>query len=158
MVPGELVTRSNDGIFEIPLSPGDVENDTAEQLAIGNGEVQRLEVLEEEVVVEKRVVTTGKVNIHKQVREHEERIVVPLLKEEVVLERVPVNRAVKTPPPVRQEGDTLIIPVLEERLVVKKQLVLVEEIVVKRHEHIQRQPQTVVLREEVVQIQRDASE
>ena len=77
-------------------------------------------IIEEQAVIGKRIVETGKVRISKRVSEHEKIIDEPLLHEEVTVERVAVNQYVETPPEIRQEGDMMIIPVIEEQLVLKK--------------------------------------
>lgn len=111
-------------------------------------------VIQEEVIVNKQVVETGKVRISKRISEHEELVDVPLLREEVAVERVPVNLFVEQRPPVRQEGDTMIIPVVEERIVIQKKLLLVEELRVKKQIIEAHQPQTVNLLKEEVEIKR----
>jgi uncharacterized protein (TIGR02271 family) len=107
-------------------------------------------VIQEEVIVDKQVIETGKVRISKRISEHEELVDVPLFREEVVVERVPVNLFVEEPPPVRQEGDTMIIPVVREEIIIQKKILLVEELRVRKEVIERHEPQTVnVLREEV---------
>ena len=113
-------------------------------------------VIEEEAVVSKRVVETGKVRVSKRVSEHEEIIDEPLFREEVSVERVPVNQYVDAAPTVRYEGDLMIIPVVQEQIVMQKRLVLVEEIRVRKELVETHQPQTVTLRKEEVDVRRVA--
>lgn len=113
-------------------------------------------VIEEQLVIEKRVVESGKVRISKQIREVEETVDVPLLREEVSVERVPVNRVVEERLPTRYDGDTLIIPVIEEQVFVQKRLVLVEELHVRKQTIETHQPQTVTLLKEEVAVTRTA--
>ena|SRR5688500_7182040 len=107
-------------------------------------------VIQEEIIVDKQVIETGKVRISKRISGHEELVDVPLFREEVTVERVPVNLFVEEPPPVRQEGDTMIIPVVREEIIVQKKILLVEELRVRKEVIEHHEPQTVnVLREEV---------
>lgn len=115
-------------------------------------------VIEERAQVGKQVVETGKVRITKRVSEHEEVIDEPLLREQAAIERVPVNRYVEQAPQPRQEGDTLIIPVVREDIVVQKRLVLVEELHVTKEVVEARDPQTVTLRREEVEITRNVAD
>jgi stress response protein YsnF len=57
-------------------------------------------------------------------------------------------------PQTRYEGETLVVPVLEEVLVTEKRLVLVEEIRITRVRDTHRQPQTVTLRKDHIEIER----
>lgn len=107
-------------------------------------------VIQEEIIVDKQVVETGRVRISKRISEHEELVDVPLFREEVSVERVPVNLFVEAQPPVRQEGDTMVIPVVREEIIIQKKLLLVEELRVRKEVIEHHQPQTVnVLKEEV---------
>lgn len=111
-------------------------------------------VVEEAVRVEKRSRETGRIRIAKHVTEHTETVDEPLLREEVEVTRVPINRALNEPVGIRHEGDLMIIPVLEERLVVRKQLVLKEELHVRRRSSVHHDPQEISFRSEMVDIER----
>ncbi len=111
-------------------------------------------VVEEEFQVEKRKVEAGGVRVTKTVREREEVIDEPLVKEEVQVKRVPVNRVVDGRVEIRQEGETMIVPVLEEVLVVEKRLVLKEEWHITRRRVEAHSPQRVILRSEEVSVDR----
>jgi uncharacterized protein (TIGR02271 family) len=111
-------------------------------------------VIEEEVKIGKRTLESGRVQIIKHIGQREQVIDQPLLKDEVLVKRVPVNRPVKSVVPVRKVGDVLIIPVMEEVLVVEKQLVLKEELHVRRRQTQTRQPQKITLRAERAEIKR----
>ena len=116
---------------------------------------QSIPLAREELKVGKREVETGRVRIHKVVREHEELIDTPLMHEEIDVQRVPVNRELDAPAQPRQEGDVLIVPVVEERLVVQKRLVLVEELHVRRRAVERAHQERVVLRSEEAVVERD---
>ena len=116
-------------------------------------------IIEETAQIEKRMRETGVVRVRKIVREHEERIETPLLRETAEVTRVPVNRVVEgAAPTAREEGDTQIIPVLEEVLFVEKRLMLIEEIHIRRVRANETQTQTVTLRRDEAVIERDAPE
>lgn len=118
------------------------------------GEKQVIPVIEEQLSVFNREVESGGVRITKVIREHEEVVDEPLLREDVQVERVPVERYVDGPVEVRYEGDTTIIPVVEEVLVVEKRLLLKEELHVTKKRREVREPETVTLRREEVEIER----
>jgi uncharacterized protein (TIGR02271 family) len=111
-------------------------------------------IIEEEVLVEKRVGESGGVKVSKQVHEHEEVVDEPLWQEQVMVERHPSNQRVATAPSIRRQGTTLIIPIVEEILVVEKKLFLKEEIHITIKQTKVRQPQTVKLRREEAIVER----
>jgi uncharacterized protein (TIGR02271 family) len=111
-------------------------------------------IIQERAVVKKRIVETGRVRIRKSVREYEEHIDIPHVHEEVKVDRVPLDQVVETVPEVRTEGEVTIIPIVEERYVVQKQLVLVEELHVRRERHETHQPEVVKVMKEEVDIDR----
>jgi uncharacterized protein (TIGR02271 family) len=116
---------------------------------------QVIPVMQENVMVGKRVVETGKVHISKKVTEDQTTVSLPLAREEYDVERVPINKVVDTPPPaMRQEGDTAIIPVLREVMVVQKHYEIVEEIRITKRRTETTDTQQVTLRKEEVQIER----
>jgi len=150
MVPRSLLRKQSDDSYAVPISLDDVRS--AEHGQTGAETV--IPVVAEELVVGKRTVETSKVRIHKTVREHEEVVDEPLLRDEVEVERVPVNQFVERPVDARYEGDTLIVPVFEEVLVVEKRLVLREELHITRRRTEHHEPQQVTLRHEEVNIER----
>jgi uncharacterized protein (TIGR02271 family) len=111
-------------------------------------------VIEEEIVVGKEYVDTGKVKISKKISEHQQTIDIPLMQERVSVERVVVNKFVDTPPEIRHDGDLMIIPVLEEQIVVQKRLVLVEELHVTKQLVETHHSEEVTTRKEDVNIER----
>lgn len=92
-----------------------------------------LPLVEEELRIDKRSVTTGKVRVRSVVDTVEEVARADLTGERVEVTRVPIDREVEAPPPTRTEGDVTIVPVMEEILVVEKRLVLKEELHIRRH-------------------------
>jgi uncharacterized protein (TIGR02271 family) len=85
-------------------------------------------ITEEELRIDKRMVTTGKVRVQTRVDVETEMVKATLDGETVEVTRVPIDRIVDRAPEVRTEDDVTIIPILEEILVVEKRLVLKEEL------------------------------
>lgn len=115
--------------------------------------VEIIPVLEEIARIEKREVETGRVRLHKSVRERDETVEVLLRQEDIEVERVPVGRVVSEAPAPWQDGDTYVVPILEEVLVVEKRLVVKEELRVRRKATERTQREVVRLRTEEVQVE-----
>ena len=118
---------------------------------------QVVEVMEERVRVEKRLVETDHARIHISVEEHDEPVEALLMRQDLVIERKPLGTRIEAVPPVRRDGDTVVVPVVEEVLVVEKRLVLKEELHIRIDVTKQKETQTVRLRREHVDIERDAA-
>ena len=88
----------------------------------------RIPVIQEELVVGKRVVPTERVRVRTSPAEHEVIVRDTLWRQAVEVTRVPVEREVTEAPPTRTENGVTIVPVVEERLIVEKRLFLVEEV------------------------------
>lgn len=117
----------------------------------------KVPVVQEEALVEKQVVDTGRgVRIHKIVAEHPSQIEKTLMHDEVQVSHVPIDRivALDQAPATRYEGDTLVVPVLEEVLVVERRLRIKEELRITRTRREERHLETVMLRQEQVSVQR----
>jgi uncharacterized protein (TIGR02271 family) len=112
-------------------------------------------VVEETLELAKERVETGKVRITKSVESRDVIVDDPLSRERVSVEHVPINQVVTGDvPQVREEGDVTVIPILEERVVTHKELVLVEEVRIRRDRSQYHDPQSVTLRKEVVSVER----
>ena len=86
-----------------------------------------LPIINEEVIINKKVVENGKVLISKKILEEDFNTIMPVFREEVIIERIQIDSFVEGVPPItRVEGDKTIIPVLKEVYV--KRLLLVEEL------------------------------
>lgn len=115
--------------------------------------------LQEEVLrVEKRNVVTGRVRVHRTVESVERMVEAELAGEELEITRVPVGREVESVPDVRTEGGVTIIPVLEEILKVEKQLVLIEELHIRRRNSTETVKVPVTLRKQRAVVERDGNE
>lgn len=122
--------------------------------AAGRRESAVVPVLEEKLVVGKRAVETGAVQVRKRVRERVERVDVPLLRETVDVKRIPINKEVREMPRVRETADEIIIPVVEEEVIVTKRLILKEEVRLTRRRTSTRERQDVTLRSEDAEVVR----
>ena len=113
-------------------------------------------VIEESLVVDKRVVDQGGYRIVKSVDVREEVVDEPLVTYTVDVERRIIGRLLPSMevPASRQEGNTWIVSVVEEVLVTEKRLMLKEELHIRRTESVTRHPQTFSLRSESVTIER----
>ncbi len=98
----------------------------------GAGEEIRLILSEEELVINKRRVPTGAVDIHKRVETEHVRRVVPVTRDEVTVERVPAPLGTGTEMVV--DGNETRIPLVEEELVVQKRLVVREMLVIRKRQ------------------------
>ena len=111
-------------------------------------------IVEEEARIAKRQVVSGRVIVRTTV-DTEERILKEMLSLETVeVERIPINRVVDTVPQIRTDGDVTIVPVFEERLVVEKQLVLVEEVRIRRTASVENVEVPITLRKERANVER----
>lgn len=93
---------------------------------------------DETAVLQKRIVTTGRVRISTVTENVSELTAADLEEQEVEVVRVPIDREVIEVPAIRTEGDVTIIPVMEEVIVVEKRLVLREELHIHRRTIVQR--------------------
>lgn len=116
--------------------------------------IDTLPVVEEEVLIEKKHVRDGYVEVKTRTDHVEESYETDLDRQEVHVERVPFNIVVDVAPEVRVEGDLTIVPVLEERLVVEKRLVLVEEIHIRKTTVSETEHVSAVLRKQRVTVDR----
>jgi uncharacterized protein (TIGR02271 family) len=89
-------------------------------------EEQVIPVVEDEIIIDKKLVRKGGITIKKEIISEDASVDIPLLKENLDIQRIPVNQYLDSRPEIRYEGDTTIIPVLKE--VIEKRLLLVEEI------------------------------
>ncbi len=95
-------------------------------------EMEVIPLAEEELRLDKRQITTGKVRVRTVTDVVDEIARASLDTETVEVTRVPVDRMVDRAPEIRTENGVTIVPVLEEVLVVEKRLVLKEELHIRR--------------------------
>jgi stress response protein YsnF len=117
-------------------------------------EDDRLPLVEEQLVVGTVPVATGRVRVSAVTDTIEEVARADLQGMSVDVTRVPVGRVIQAAPEVRVDGDVTIIPVIEERLVVQTELVLTEEIHVRRSATTESVEQPVTLRRQCAVVER----
>lgn len=147
-LPLNLLRERDDGTYRVTLSfarlAGEVEP-----------EEYAKEVVDTAYELVERDEATGRVRLARTIREREEIIDEPILRDEVSVRRVPVGRTVDGPLESRYEDDTLIIPVMREELVVERRWVLVEEIHVTRMRGEERRPERAHAQSERVSVYRE---
>ncbi|MDQ2719783.1 MAG: YsnF/AvaK domain-containing protein [Bacteroidota bacterium] len=132
-----------------------VDQNSQENIA-NDKNVKSLEVIEEEVVISKKLIETGKVKISKKVNEYQQLVNTSLIHEEIDIKTIPINKYIETAPePIRHEGDTMIIPVIKEVVVVR--IMLVEEIHITKKKVPTNDSQTISLSKEEIVIEREIS-
>ena len=114
--------------------------------------ISPIPVIEEQMVVEKKTIETGRIIISKKVEEKVETVTVPLHHEEYIVEHVAFDKLIDELPSVRHEGNVMIIPVVKEVMV--KRMLLVEEIRITKLIKETSEPQQMTLRKEVVTVER----
>lgn len=114
----------------------------------------RIPRVEEQVDIGRRQVETGRVHIGRSLHEHTETVEVPLRRDEVEVRRVRVDRPVDAPVPVRQEGDVTIVSLHDEIAVVHRQLVVTEELHIRKRVDEVRETHQVTLRGEQIEVDR----
>jgi uncharacterized protein (TIGR02271 family) len=120
--------------------------------ALGKAAEITLPLLGEELAIEKRLITKGRIVVARTTLEKERWIEDMLQREDVEVERVTIGREIDAVPAIQEDDALIVVPVVEEVLVTHRQLVLKEEVRVRRvQEKIQhRQVMTVREQEGVV--------
>lgn len=118
-------------------------------------EEERIPIVEERVVFDRQIREGRTVRVSTRPVQETFAISEPVSRERVTVERVPVGRVVDEIPPTREEGDETIIPVVEERVRVVVDLVLVEEIHLRRQRTTETAETEVNLRRTEVEIEED---
>lgn len=98
---------------------------------------------------------SGRVRVMKRTATTEEEVSVPLVSERVRVERVERDVVVDEAEGPRYEDDRTVIPVYAEEIVVTKRLVLREEIHLVKESETHAHTETVTLRRESVEIERN---
>lgn len=113
-----------------------------------------LSVVEENVSVQTRKISNGRVRIAVRTEEIDHILPAEVSSVDVDVVRVTVGRRIETVPEVVTDGDVTIIPVVEERLVVTRELYLKEEIHVRRIERTDTVEVEATSRRQTAQIER----
>jgi len=128
--------------------------DTQDTATTNDNRETVIPVFEEELSVAKRVVETARVRVSRITHNHQQMVDEMLQHEKVEIERVPIDRPVDSMPSIRQEGDVTIIPVVEEVLKIERQLVLKEEVHLRRVKTAERYQERVTLRRQEATVSR----
>lgn len=116
-------------------------------------EEARIPVVEERLDVRKETVETGRVRLKSRVEEQDEKVRAMLARERVRVERRKVDETGDEPPALREEGDRLVVPVFEE--VIVKRYRVTEEVHLIREQVEEPFEETVTLRRNRVEVERD---
>jgi stress response protein YsnF len=111
---------------------------------------------EETATVGKRQVVTGRVRVRTVTETAEELVRANLQSDSVEVIRVPIDQVVDSAPEIRTDGDVTIVPVLEEVLVVTRQLVLKEELHIRRRVETEAVEMPVTLRKQRAVVEHEA--
>ena len=142
-------TRPNDDhLINIVMNPSNSHQPTV----VSSSEQLIVPVLAEQMQVNVQREITGTVRVRKLVHEESAPVSTDGFREMVETTRVPVNQVVETAESSKTLGDLLVIPVYEERFV--RQLVLVEEIHVRRRRESFEYTASIALRREEVVVER----
>lgn len=113
----------------------------------------RIPLHEERLIPERRLVDLGELRVHKYVDLIEDVVRQPVTRDDLVIERVPINRPLEEPVAAREEGDWLVIPIMEEVLVVRKQLMLTEEVRIRKQQVVEEQEVREGVRRERIELE-----
>ena len=116
---------------------------------------ERIPLVQETLRVDRREIETGRVRVRVIVDEENHQFSEALDRSTVEVVRVPIGREIDFMPEPRIEGEYTFMPVVEEVLVVRRQLVLVEEVRIRRVMTTEIVDQTVVARSMRAVIERD---
>ncbi|MBS4204919.1 YsnF/AvaK domain-containing protein [Lederbergia citrea] len=120
-------------------------------------EEKKLKLHEEKLHVDKERVQSGEVSVEKHVVEEEQKVDIPISREEVYVERRPVNGADQldeTAATFDEDGENIHIPITEERIEVTKKPVVNEEIVIGKREYEDTETVNETVRREEADIDR----
>jgi stress response protein YsnF len=147
-------TTPRDG--QPPVSDEDLVLEEAYRSTTRTETEEILPLAEETATIHRRETITGKVRVRAVTDTAEELAKATLQSDTIEVTRVPVDKVVETAPETRTEGDLTIVPVLEEVLVVTKQLVLKEELHIRRRVETETVEVPVTLRKQRAVVEREA--
>lgn len=99
-------------------------------------EERKLRLHEEKLNIDKEAVASGEVRVEKNVIEEEQKVDIPVSREEVYIERRRVDdpSALGETAAAFEDGESIRIPLTEERLEVTKKPMVSEELIIGKHE------------------------
>jgi uncharacterized protein (TIGR02271 family) len=118
-------------------------------------EERTLRLREEQLDVTKETVQTGEVEVHKDVVEEQQRVNIPVSREEVYVERRDVNEAATGAEGVIEDGETIRVPIMEEKVEVTKRPVVTEELVIGKREVTETEQVVETVKREEAHLQTD---
>jgi uncharacterized protein (TIGR02271 family) len=77
-----------------------------------------------------------------------------LARENVEIERTPIGKRIDVMPSIREDGDMIIVPVVEEVLIIERQLILKEEVCIRKAHSTERYQKRVTLRKQEAVVRR----
>jgi stress response protein YsnF len=113
-------------------------------------------IIEEEARLSKQSKVAGRVTVRTRTEVDQELASIDLARDGVEVSRVPMDVEVDDPPAVRTEGDVTIVPIVEERAVIRKQLVLVEEIHIRKSVSVENVEVPITTRHQTVRVERSS--
>jgi uncharacterized protein (TIGR02271 family) len=119
-----------------------------------NSDGNVLQLYAEDATIVRQTVESGRVRVSKVTRTRDQLVDEMLLRTGVDVKRIPVGREIEAIPEVKDDGELIIIPVVEETIVVQRQLVLKEELHIRRVQSTERYQETVKLRHQTAEVTR----
>lgn len=113
-----------------------------------------MQLLAEDVAVSRRCVAGDTVRVESVTRNRDHHIDETLFHTRVEVERLPIGLPVDAVPPTREEGETIILSVVEEVIVIERRIILKEEVHIRRVHVSERHQETVLAREQSIEITR----
>jgi hypothetical protein len=105
-------------------------------------------LLSEELEIEKRLITKDRIVVARTTLEREHWVEEMLEREDIEVERVPIGREIDTMPEILEDEAQIVVPVVEEILVTHRQLILKEEVRVRRLQDKIRHREVFTVREQ----------
>jgi uncharacterized protein (TIGR02271 family) len=131
------------------MSNGSHSSQTTSHVTSGN----TVRAVEEKLHVQKTPVTTGQVNVHKEVHTEHKTVEVPITREEIVIERrTPIGQTGNAADSGHQE---IRIPVKEEEITIQKTPVVTEEVSVSKRQVKGTERVSADLRKEEIKVEKD---
>jgi uncharacterized protein (TIGR02271 family) len=103
--------------------------DEALETQTDGSSIDRLQLRQERLLIDKQPVVSGEARIGKEVVSEQQSIYVPVFHEELSIQRHPVSEGATTATtPIGEEGEEIRIPLNEERVEVQKRTVVTEQV------------------------------
>ena len=153
VVPTRLLLEGAEGEVGGAVASG--QNLEGVQRAQTAAEGSVIPLVEEQLEVGKRTVTTGTVRLRASQEEFVQPVQMPLTRTEWEIDRVPVNQMYAERPGVRQEGDVTVYPLVQEHAVTHVEYMVLEEVRVRQVARATEHTEQVHLRRDVLVVDRE---